>query len=67
MDEIGTYNIDGNWFEVDGTVSFLKHYNGQHSVNYKGKLSTDSRTICGKYFVEGGSNRFEMSLHEPSS
>lgn len=67
IDEIGMYRISGDWDKHTGQVVFLKQYEGQHSVNYKGTLSGDGRSIEGMYTVSGGSGDFRMTFSSGDS
>lgn len=57
------YKIRGKWNSNDGRVEFIKHYlEKNYDVNYSGQLSSNSRTMAGRYDVDTRSGEFTMSL-----
>ncbi|XP_063406891.1 uncharacterized protein LOC134690774 [Mytilus trossulus] len=61
-DEIGKFSINGDWISSSGKIQFCKQYHGAHSVDYSGQLSSDGRSMKGKYNVCGFSDSFTMTV-----
>lgn len=57
-DAVGAFYISGS-VDSNGTVKFVKQYEGKHSVNYTGTLSGDK--IAGSWELNGTKDTFEIT------